>query len=310
MMFKKKKQKDKAIVRIEEMERYLQEADDDEVEQIVSTYMPMRRTKLLAAAFLRQDKLQIVLTVLVVLILILFIAAFMQEKMGNFTINLNRLEMYRKGIAIAADGDFTEPTAKLEVSSVQDATNISINDLPENLAELDGDNSGRNYMAYTYYLRNAGKEDVSYVAKVTLDGSSKGAEKAARVAVWRNGERIVYAAPARDGSPEEGCENFLSEDVVCSYEEPHFLVGNVDKYTVVIWLEGDDPECVDAIVGGSLEFSMVIDAEMEDDTNLLAKYVQDILDTLNQDKAISASGNNAPSYYQKGDVTWDTRRNQ
>ncbi len=311
MMFKKKKKEEKAIVRIEDLEDYLRNAGDEvDPQQVISAYMPMRRTKLLAAAFLRQDKLHIILTVLIFLILILFIAAFMQEKMGNFTINLNRLEMYRKGIAIAADGEFTKPTARLEASSVQDATNISVYDLPQDLDELEGDNSGRNYMAYTYYLRNAGKEDVSYVARVTLDGSSKGAEQAARVAVWRNGERIIYAAPSKDGTPEEGCENFASENLVCSYSEPNFLVGNVDKYTVAIWLEGDDPECVDAIVGGSLEFSMRIDAEMEDDSNLLAKYVEDIIDTLTQDKAISAAGNEAPSYYHQGEVTWENRRNQ
>lgn len=37
---------------------------------------------------------------------VLFIAAFAQEKMGNFTINLNRLELYRKGISIADNGNF------------------------------------------------------------------------------------------------------------------------------------------------------------------------------------------------------------
>ena len=43
----------------------------------------------------------------------------------------------------------------------------------------------KNYMAYTYYLRNAGKEDLGYVASITLDSCSKGAEEAVRVAVWR-----------------------------------------------------------------------------------------------------------------------------
>ena len=40
---------------------------------------------------------------LLLLVAVLFIVAFMQEKMGNFTINLNRLELYRRGIAIADD---------------------------------------------------------------------------------------------------------------------------------------------------------------------------------------------------------------
>lgn len=299
------------IVRIEELERMMAEQGGDVDEDlVVSMYLPARRARRLGAALLRLDKMSFLLLGLVLLVAILFIMAFMQEKMGNFTINLNRLELYRKGIAISPTGDFEQPTARLSVNTVQDATNISIHDLPYNLDELDGDHNGRNYMAYTYYVRNAGKEDVNYVANVVLDACSKGAEQAVRVAVWRNGERTVYAAPAADGGDEEGCESFLSDRIVCSYTEENFLVGNVDKYTIVIWMEGDDPECVDLIVGGSVEFSMTIDAMDDDDTGLLVKFIQDIKDTLSGDKPISAAGNDAPSYYQEGDVTWENRRNQ
>lgn len=307
---RKKGYKDQ-IVRIEELEKMMAEQGDSvDEDMIVSMYMPARRARRLGAALLRLDKMNFLLLGLVLLVAILFIMAFMQEKMGNFTINLNRLELYRKGIAISPTGDFKQPTARLSVNTVQDATNISIHDLPYNLDELDGDHNGRNYMAYTYYVRNAGKEDVNYVANIVLDACSKGAEQAVRVAVWRNGERTVYAAPAADGGNEEGCESFLSDRIVCSYTEENFLVGNVDKYTIVIWMEGDDPECVDLIVGGSVEFSMTIDAMDDDDTNLLVKFIQDIRDTLSGDKPISAAGNEAPSYYQEGDVTWENRRNQ
>ena len=30
----------------------------------------------------------------------------------------------------------------------------------------------------------------------------------------------------------------------------------VDKYTVVIWLEGNDPECINDIIGGELKMQM------------------------------------------------------
>lgn len=106
--------------------------------------------------------------------------------------------------------------------------------------------------------------------------------------------------------------NFLSDDVVCEYNEDSFLVGNVDKYTIVIWMEGDDPECVDSIIGGSVEMSMHIDTDFDDDTSLLWKFVTDIKDTLNKNKPINAAGNEAPndSYYTDKEVTWKTRRNQ
>ena len=310
--FGRKKQNDQ-IVRIEELEKMMEKYGDDiDPEDIVSMYIPHRRRKKIGAALLRMDKLHLTLLGMLLLVAVLFIFAFMQEKMGNFTINLNRLELYRKGISIADNGDFDGATARLTASTVEDATNISIDDLPEDIDDLDGSHNGKNYMAYTYYVRNAGKEDLGYKASITLDSCAKGAEKAVRVAVWRNGERVVYAAPAADGGEENGCKNFKSDDVVCTYTEKKFLVGNVDRYTIVIWMEGDDPECVDSIIGGSVEFSMKIDADYKDETSLLAKFVQDIKDTLTGNKPINAAGNDAPndSYYTDKEITWKNRRNK
>lgn len=308
---RQRRKKDEQILRIEELEKLMAEMGEDvDPDKIVSMYMPRRKRKRMAAALLRMDKLSLWLLGLLLLVAILFIAAFMQEKMGNFTINLNRLDLYRKGIAIADDGYFNAPTARLTANTVADATNISIEDLPDDIDEIDGAHNGRNYMAYTYYVRNAGKEDVSYIASVTLDACSKGAEEAVRVAVWRNGKRTVYAWPSANGEPEEGCVNFEDEKTVCSFSEEEFLVGNVDKYTIVIWMEGDDPECVDRIVGGSVEFSMRIDSEDDNQDSLIVKFFKDIVDTLTGNKPISAAGNEAPDYYKGGEVNWYNRRNQ
>lgn len=302
------------LIRIEELEELMRKQGGEvDPEKIVSMYQPHRRRRKIGAALLRMDRLRLLLLGMMLLVVILFIAAFAQEKMGNFTINLDRLELYRRGISIADNGDFDGATARLTAATVKDATNISIEDLPKNLdSAKDGSHNGKNYMAYTYYVRNAGKEDLSYIARITLDSCSKGAEKAVRIAVWRNGKRVIYAAPAKNGGTEQNCKNFKSDDVVCEYEEKNFLVGNVDKYTIVIWMEGDDPECVDSIIGGSVELSMHIDTDFDDNTSLLWKFVQDIKDTLTKDKPINAAGNEAPndSYYSDRKITWKNRRNK
>lgn len=307
---RRKKKKDE-LLRIEELEKLMaQTGGDVDPDTVVSMYMPRRKRRLLAAALLRMDKLRLLFLALLILVAGLFIAAFSQEKMGNFTINLNRLEMFRKGIAIDSDPYFSKPTARLIAETVEDATNISADEIPADVDDIDGSHNGENYMAYTYYVRNAGKEDVSYIATVTLDSCSKGAEEAVRVAVWRNGKRITYAMPSASGDPEEDCENFESSSLVCSYTENDFLVGYVDKYTIVIWMEGDDPECVDKIVGGSVQFTMRIEAKDHNDSSLLKKFIDDVRDTLSSNKPISAAGNDAPNYYNSGEVTWFNRRNQ
>ncbi|MDY4754321.1 MAG: hypothetical protein SO355_03115 [Candidatus Faecousia sp.] len=308
---RRSKRKDDKMLRIEELEALMAQTHGQvDPETIVSMYMPHRKRRLLGAALLRMDKLWLWFLALMLAVAVLFIAAFMQEKMGNFTINLNRLELFRKGIAIDDDPYFSNPTARLTAATVIDATNISIEDIPADVDEIDGGHNGENYMAYTYYVRNAGKEDVYYTASITLDACSKGAEEAVRVAVWRNGKRTVYAMPSATGEPEEDCVNFESPTTVCSFTEEEFLVGNVDKYTIVIWMEGDDPECVDRIVGGSVEFSMNIFSDDDNQDSLIVKFVQDIWDTLVNDKPISAAGNDAPDYYKSGEVNWFNRRNQ
>ena len=309
---KQKKEKTrfkKAIVRSEDISKTGVKEDELD-DKIVSSYVPYRKAKRIGRNLLRLDRLSIWFLSLTLIVTIIFIISFMQEKMGNFTINLNRLELYRKGVTISEDSVFTNPTARLTANAISDATNISINDLPEDVNDIDGDHNGKNYVAYTYYIRNAGKEDVEYTAAVNLDSYSKNADEAARVIVYHNDERTVYAKAAKDGNPEPGTTPFVSQSIVCEYRNDEFLVGNVDKYTIVIFLEGEDPECVDAIIGGSLEFSMNISADDESSTSLFVKWIQDIIDTITDSDSIGTAGTNAPDFYiQNKEITWENRRN-
>lgn len=277
-----------------------------------STYISQRKAKRFGKHLLRLDKIKIVILSLSLIVFIVFVFSFMQEKMGNFTINLNRLELFRKGVTLSSDSVFTNPTSKLTATALSNATNITITDIPNDVNFVDGEHNGENYVAYTYYLRNAGKEDVSYIARLKLDSASKGADKAARVIVYINdGERTIYAQPSSSGKPEEGCENFYSQDIVMEYKNKDFLVGNVDKYTIVIYLEGEDPECVDSIIGGAMQFSMNIVADDEDNSTLFMKWVSDIKDFVTGNDEINASGTEAPEFYKKSsNITWETRRNK
>ena len=302
----------RGVVRIEELEQALadQDLDDIDPDAVVSMYMPKRRMERIGAALLRMDKLQKALVLLALAFGVLFALSFMQENMGNFTINLNRLELFRRGVAIADNGDFNNATARLAADALDNGTNIAAEDLPDNLDDIDGSHNGKNYVAYTFYIRNAGKTDLGYSAKLKVVSASKGVEKAARVRVYRNGEPTTYAAAAADGSPEPNTEPFASKDVVTTISHKNFRVGDVDKYTVVIWLDGDDPECVDKIIGGAVEFGFDFDSSETDDSSLFVKFVQDITDTLTGNDPISASGNEAPDYYKEHNVTWSNRRNQ
>jgi len=60
---------------------------------------------------------------------------------------------------------------------------------------------------------------------------------------------------------------FESETVVTSGTVENTKPGEVHKYTVVLWLEGDDPDCTDELIGGhmGLEFNFeTIEEQVED----------------------------------------------
>ena len=107
-------------------------------ETIVSMYLPKRRMHRIGAALLRIGTLQKVLLCLALVMAVLFGISFMQENMGNFTINLNRLELFRRGVAIADNTQFEGATARLTADAVADGTNIAADDLPNDLDQVDG----------------------------------------------------------------------------------------------------------------------------------------------------------------------------
>lgn len=41
----------------------------------------------------------------------------------------------------------------------------------------------------------------------------------------------------------------------------NFQVDSEDKYTIVIWVEGDDPDCIDELIGGEIKMNMRLTEE-------------------------------------------------
>ena len=42
--------------------------------------------------------------------------------------------------------------------------------------------------------------------------------------------------------------------------------GDLDKMTVVVWIEGDDPECTNALIGGHVRLNMKLTEEHNSET--------------------------------------------
>ncbi len=68
---------------------------------------------------------------------------------------------------------------------------------------------------------------------------------------------------------ETDCTKFVSDKEVYKTSTEKFKVGDIDKYTIVIWIEGNDPECIDDIRNGHVRMRMLF--SVRDDQESTAK---------------------------------------
>ena len=203
---------------------------------------------------------------LLAILLIMYIISMLLTQWGDLVISVGDLRD-GKTIMLCENADFEDGvTVKLNGGAVKDVTNITKDWLPAGLDdEKDGEHSGDNYLAYTFYLKNTGDRDLEYNTTFRLTGAAKSADEAVRFQIYRNGADQVFAkASYNDRSKaEEDATAFVDDNTIYTAQSTPLAAGATDKYTVVVWIEGNDPECVDAIRGGHVKSNMVFDVVPE-----------------------------------------------
>ena len=197
--------------------------------------------------------------VLLLLLLILeYVISALYSKFGAFTVMVNKLDNIEYALSLSENRDFTYKTSRLSADIDIQVTNIDGSEIPDWVDNVDGKHNGRNYIAYTFYCMNAGTTTVAYTYELYLTNMEQNMEKAIRVRLYVDGVATDYAYPRTDGieGPEPGTTAFLTGSTVVKQEIGNFRPGDITKYTVVVWLEGNDPECTDQIVGGTIKIDM------------------------------------------------------
>ena len=232
---------------------------DKEKEQALRDVLHIRRTAKEVKRYTVLMRVSgLIAVALVALIAIGYAIAYFYNKYGSFTIKVNKYDMVNQGLSLSESPDFDRTISVLTADIVYDMTNISGNDLPENIDKVNGNHNGKNYIAYTFYVHNSGQDTVTYEGDLTIENVTKNVDEAIRVAVYINGKKKVYGKTKSDGKGKESdCdEEFLTSEQVMHTTVEDFDPGATNKYTVVIWLEGNDPDCVDSIIGGVIKMQM------------------------------------------------------
>ena len=210
-----------------------------------------------------------VLTILLILLILWLVSIFI-TLYGDLVISTDK-DLRENGIMLSTSADFKDTAIQLSAPKVPNVTNIAQEWLPKDLDKHDGAHNGKNYLAYTFYLKNGGKDKLDYTGTMQITGVANNMDEAIRVMIYKNGESLVYAKGQKKNRSlaEKGTIAWLNDTTVMKTQSKDFAPGSVDKYTVVIWLEGNDLECTNDILGGYIRsrilFSVADDGKSSSD---------------------------------------------
>jgi len=239
---------------------------ENEFKALKSEILARRSISHRVLAIITKNRLRILLFTFLGIVTALFIVAALLANKGTFTVTLPRDQMINLGLVVSDTKDFERPRHEILSPPVIDIWNITRSDLPINLHELDGSNNGVNYLAMTFYLKNMGDKDLDYTLVIDLNEIYKNVDEALRVELYINGESTVYAKRKSDGSgdPEPDTEPFAAKTRIISLPLRPIDMEQIEKFTVVSWVEGEDPDCTNDLLGGFVKMTLRIEGKVRD----------------------------------------------
>lgn len=195
------------------------------------------------------------------------IITFYGQNAGNFVMAVDQDAFYR-GIELSTDELFRSPTSRLMTDPVVDARDITYSWIKfDEIKDARGHyrDPDYHYIAYTFFMRNNGLETVNVSYNIRITDVYKGVDEAVRFLVIEDDTIFrMYQKPDQrleDGTLPEYFQvpqgiPFLSETMVARHTIENFKPGEVKKFSIVIWLEGQDPDTNDDILGGMIKAHM------------------------------------------------------
>ena len=210
--------------------------------------------------FLRIVKIALLLLLLILSAIYFILYAIYNE--SSFSISVDK-DMLESSIFLTEDGETEAKSRNLYAQASEYMDNISVKWLPEDIdTEAEGSHNGDNYFAYTFYLAHRGSNPINYWYEIDVDDTIRNLDKAIRVMIYHNGVRTIYAKLNEETqTPEEGTKAFFSDNIAVLEERKDFSPGDKDRFTVVVWIEGDDPDCNNDLIGGGIKMHMDITEE-------------------------------------------------
>ena len=233
---------------------------------------------------------------------ILFMYSVVTQMQGHFTINMSS-SMFKEGFTLSESSMFENPTTHLFSKAAENVPCISISHIPEDIDQIDGShndvyfaytfyirNEGQSTVGYEWALSlNSESNNLASACWVMIfeDGkmmfyaqpNERGGVEA--LPPYSDNTRGYLTMPVQQYCKYNGVQferiarsdlldyyrvvpySFETDTMVTRGSVQNVEPGDVHKYTIVIWLEGDDPDCTDELIGGhmGMDFGFVMDGE-------------------------------------------------
>ena len=198
------------------------------------------------------------LVVILLILLIFYLVIGIIYNRGNVSITLEKDLYFDNGIIIYDDTEYKVYRSELLAPVPKTFDGMSYKWLPDNLGNVSlGSHNGDNYLAYTFLIENRGDEAIDYKYSVVKSDVIKDVDEAVRVRIYRGDEDYTtYAKLSATGVAEKETVPFIDDKTINTEEVFNFSPGDINKYTIVMWVEGTDLECTDNILGGEIKVSM------------------------------------------------------
>lgn len=271
-------------------------------------YFDKNRKTALLWWFLHHNALWLLLGATLLLLVTLFGISIITKMRGHFTVNMSS-DLFREGFTLSETRDFEKPTTNLVCTPAENVPDRSITVIDVDVDNYDGQhnsdyfaytfyirNEGESTASYKWeMILNSEGKDLSKAAWVMIfeDGKmqfyARAREDGTAEMLPAEGAMRGYSQPPMydlaldpEGqyeqiiSPTSGRatwrlipRTFVSNSVVAEGVRRDMVPMEIHKYTVVIWLEGDDPDCTNELIGGhlGLEIYMSMLDEEDESTN-------------------------------------------
>ena len=223
------------------------------------------KVKITSKKVLREKRLRKIFLILIVLLLFLLLFFYLVVGVvynrGNFSITLDENLYFDRGLIMYDDPEYKVYRPEL-YAEAPDFYNISQYWLPEDITEYGGgSHNGQSYLAYTFYVENIGEEIRDYWSEVYIEDVTRNVDDAVRIRIYRNDEYVTFAKARPNGEAENNTVAFLDDHIAGRIHIENMKPGDIDKYTLVIWIEGSDAECTDDILGGEFGVRLRFNSE-------------------------------------------------